>query len=126
MYESPTQGLYALFVDQLDRAQSAFEEQLRFCRDRAVACPDPAAIARLAAIAARRTEDQRAAKLLGAAAAIGPIEDAAVVEQLDNRFFIPARVRLGERQWEEARAAGIQLTFDQTIALALTPGRRPS
>jgi predicted ATPase/DNA-binding SARP family transcriptional activator len=125
MYEPPTEGLYALFIDELDRAQFAFEEQLWFCRDRAVARPAPAAIAGLAAIAARRTEDQRAAQLLGAATAIGPIEDAAVVEHLDDRFFTPARARLGERHWEEARAGGAQLSFDQAIALALSPGPHP-
>ncbi|MDP9188187.1 MAG: hypothetical protein M3O25_02940, partial [Actinomycetota bacterium] len=59
--------------------------------------------------------------LLGAAAAIGPIDDPDVVAQLDDRFFTPARARHGERRWDEARAAGSQLAFEEAIALALTP-----
>ncbi len=64
----------------------------------------------------------RAAYLLGAAAAIGPIDDADVVAQLDDGFFTPARERLGNRRWDEARSAGARLTLEDAISLALTPG----
>ncbi len=121
MLEPPTEGLYALFVGDLDRAQAAFEEQLRFSLEHALPAKAPGPLAGVAAIAARREQDQRAAQLLGAAAAIGPIDDADVVRQLDDRFFMPARARLREPPWDEALAAGARLSFEEVIALALEP-----
>jgi hypothetical protein len=125
VFESGTVGLHALLVAELDRAQVAFEKQLRLCREHAVHHAAPLGLAGLAAIAAFQEEDERAACLLGAATAIGPVDDADVVAQLNDRFFTPARGRLGKRDWDEARAAGAHLSLEQAITLALAPGSRP-
>ena len=120
MFEPATVGLHALFVGDLEGARAAFEERLRFCRDHAVHQYVPGHLAGLAAIAALDQDDERAAHVLGAAGAIGPIEDADIVRQLDDRFFRPARDRLGARRWEEGRSAGARLSLEQAVALALS------
>jgi hypothetical protein len=68
-------GLEALFTDDLDRARAVFEEQLRLCREHVVKHLATEALGGLAAVAARRGEPERAARLLGAATAIGPVAD---------------------------------------------------
>jgi hypothetical protein len=47
-----------------------------------------------------------------------------VAEQLEQRFFAPARARLGARRWDEAGAAGARMTFEQAVALAIAPDPR--
>jgi predicted ATPase/DNA-binding SARP family transcriptional activator len=118
---SATEGLYALFTGYLDRAERAFAAQLRLCREHDVVHEAPAGVAGLAATAAALGQDDRAARLLGAATALGPLGDADVVAQLEERFFAPARARHGEGRWDEQRRAGAGLGFDEAIALAIGP-----
>ena len=74
----------------------------------------------LAAIAARRDDPKLAARLLGAATAIGPWDaDADVGEALEQQFFGPARRSYGEPRWSKADASGRRLTFEEAIDLAL-------
>jgi predicted ATPase len=108
-------GLEALFSDDLDRAGDAFHEQLRLCREHVVTHLASEGIGGLAAIAARRGDPDRAARLLGAATAIGPVGDA-VNAQLEQRFFAHARRAPG---WNDAHAAGARMGFDEAIAFAL-------
>ena len=84
-------GLEALFNDDLDRARDAFDEGLRLCREHVVRHLAAEALGGLAAIATRRGDPERAARLLGAATAIGPVGDADVNAQLEEHFFAPAR-----------------------------------
>ena len=86
-------GLEALFTDDLARAREAFEEQLRLCRELVVKHLAAEGLGGLAAIAARRGNPERAAQLLGAATATGPVGDADVNAQLEEQFFAPARLR---------------------------------
>ena len=116
-------GLEALFNDDLDRAQHAFDEQLRLCREHVVMSDAPEGLGGLAAIATRRGDPERAARLLGAATALGPVGDADVNAELEQHFFAAARQRT--RQWSHAHAAGAQMSFEEAIAFALTPGRTP-
>ncbi len=115
-----TVGLHALFIDELEHAQVAFEEQLRLCQQHAFRPPASRGLAGLAAIAVRREDDERGAYLLGAATAIGPTDDPEVLTQLDDRFFNPARARYGEHRWDQAYAHGAQLSSEQAINRALS------
>ena len=76
----------------------------------------------LAAIASRRGDLDRAAQLLGAATICGPVGDADVLAHLETQFFAPARRQHGTRRWNDAHTAGAEMTFEQAIAYALTPG----
>jgi predicted ATPase/DNA-binding SARP family transcriptional activator len=118
-------GFEALFTGDLDRARSAFDEQLRLCRKH-VFWVGAEGLTGLAAIAARRGDPDRAARLLGAATAPGLCTDADVTAELEERFFAPARARHGTRHWSEAQEAGAEMSFDQAIAFALTSDPTPS
>ncbi len=91
-----TVGLQALFTDDLDRAQAGFEEQLRLCSEHSVGPLAAQGLLGLAAIAACRAQEERAARLLGAATATGPMGDPEVVRQLEEQFLAPARSGYGE------------------------------
>jgi tetratricopeptide (TPR) repeat protein len=116
-------GMEALLTDDLDRARSAFEEQVRLCREHVLRHVAAEGLGGLAAIEARCGDPERAARLLGAATAIGSIGDADVEPQLEERFFAPARLRT--QHWSQAHTAGAQMGFEEAIAFALTPGETP-
>ncbi|HEX6711853.1 MAG TPA: BTAD domain-containing putative transcriptional regulator [Thermoleophilaceae bacterium] len=112
-------GMEALLSGDLDRAQTAFDQQLRVSREHRFWVAGEG-LAGLAAIATRRGELGRAAQLLGAATAVGPWDgDADVAEWLEQKFFGPARRRYGEKLWDETVATGTELTFEDAIALAI-------
>jgi predicted ATPase len=111
-------GLAALFTEDLDRALSAFEEEVRLCREHVLTHLAAEGLGGLAAIATRRGDPERAARLLGAATAIGAVGDADVEPQLEEQFFGPARLRT--RHWSEAYAAGAEMGFEEAIAFALS------
>ena len=115
-------GLEGLFNDDLDRARPAFEAQLRLCRELVVHYWAGEGLAGLAAVATRRGDLDRAARLLGAAAAAGPVGDAAVDAQLEDRFFASAREQFGKRRWSEVQAAGAEMSFEEAVAFALSTG----
>jgi predicted ATPase/DNA-binding SARP family transcriptional activator len=119
-------GLEALFNDDLDRAREAFEEGLRLCREHVVTQFAPEALGGLAAIATRRGDPERAAWLLGAATAIGPVGDADVNAELEEHFFAAARAHHGTRQWSDAQMTGAEMSFEEAITFALTPGQPPA
>jgi hypothetical protein len=107
----------------LDRARSAFEEQVRLCREHVLRHLAAEGLSGLAAIATRRGDPERAARLLGAATAIGSVGDADVEPQLEEQFFAPARLRT--QHWSEAPTAGAQMGFEEAIAFALAAGEAP-
>ena len=112
-------GVAALFTGDLDRARNALEEELRLCREHV--WPEVAAegLAGVAAIAICDGDALRGATLLGAASATGPIADADVASQFEQRFFESARQALGG-SWSKAYADGAAMGFDEAIALALS------
>jgi tetratricopeptide (TPR) repeat protein len=111
-------GLEALLTGSVDRAEAAFREQLRLCREHAIVHLASEGLGGMAAIAAHRGDAVRAAQLLGAAAAIGPIADDDVTDRLEP-FFSAARKRLGEGEWLDAEARGRTCGFDEAIEFAL-------
>jgi predicted ATPase/DNA-binding SARP family transcriptional activator len=119
------QGLEALFTGDLDRARTAFAEQLGLCRKH-VCWMGTEGLTGLAAIATRQGDPERAARLLGAASAPGSCTDADVSAELEERFFAPARARHGTPRWNGAQAAGAEMSFEQATAFALNPGRTPN
>ena len=78
-------------------------------------------LAGLAGIAAQRGDPERAARLLGAATAVGTAGDADVMSQFERRCFGPARAAYGEQRWNEAHAAGARMSLEQAIAYSLSP-----
>jgi hypothetical protein len=112
-------GLAALLQGQPDRAQTAFENQLRLCGEHQQTSFISEPLGGLAAVAAGRRLPERAAQLLGAATSYGPVGDADVMAQLEQRFFMPARKLLGEEDWRAAERRGASLSLEETIAMAL-------
>ena len=112
-------GLVSLFMADLDRAGARFREQLRLCRGPGLAWIAAEGVAGLAAIAARTGEEERAARMLGAAEAMANVRSDATGVRLEEQFFSPARQRIGETRWAAAHADGARLGFEEAIGLAL-------
>lgn len=77
----------------------------------------------LAAVAGERGEQQRAARMLGAAEALLEISSTPF-RAVDNRGLYQravsgAREQLGERAWRAAWDEGRAMTFDEAVAYAL-------
>ena len=117
-----TEGLYALLTHDPQRAQTAFAEQLELCGEHNLVHQAPGGLAGLAATAASMAQDERAARLLGAAMSVGFIGDHDVVRQLEERFFKPARHRHGQRRWAEAQQVGASLSFEEVLVYVLAEG----
>ncbi|MGH2781774.1 MAG: ATP-binding protein, partial [Thermoleophilaceae bacterium] len=117
-------GLFALFIGESDRARDAFADQLRLCLEHDAIHQAPQGLIGLAAVAASHRQDERAARLLGAATAIGSIGSIGddVAAQLEERFFRPARARDDGRRWAGLEGVGAQLSFEEAVAFALSPG----
>jgi predicted ATPase/DNA-binding SARP family transcriptional activator len=112
-------GLEALLSGDIDRAEAAFDDQLRLCREYVVAHMAPEGLGGMAAIAAHRGDPERAARLLGAASAIGPVGDADVTGHLEQQFFSAARKQLTREGWRAAETEGAGLRLEEAIELAL-------
>jgi predicted ATPase/DNA-binding SARP family transcriptional activator len=117
-------GLAVLLTGDVDAAEGAFREELRRCRELVILPFASEGLHGLAAVAAVRGEDDRAAHLVGAAAedrrdrAEDPVET-----RLDREFFAPARTRHGADAWDAAAREGGALSFEGAIAYALQEPR---
>jgi hypothetical protein len=116
--------LAALLTGDTEAAEDAFREELRLCRELVVLPFASEGLEGLAAVAAVRGDDHRAARLLGAAAEDrrDRAEDS-VQARLDTEFFEPARTRHGADAWDAAARDGATLSFDEAIAYALHEAR---
>ena len=113
-------GLTALFSEHPDRAVPAFVEELRLMGRRGYGTFVFEALNGLAAVAAAQSRDRVAATLSGAAdATITFRHEPAIASYLEERYFSPARARLGETAWQAAYAGGADLDRDQAIDAAL-------
>jgi predicted ATPase len=118
-------GLEALFSGDHERARVAFEEQVRLCAGQEEEALAAEGLGGLAAVAAVEGDLERAARLLGAAEAIGPVGDADVIERLEQDFLAAARERLADAEWSSAYAAGAALGLSKAADLAAAgSGRR--
>jgi non-specific serine/threonine protein kinase len=112
-------GLEALLSGDLDRAQAAFYEQLQVCREHVLAFVAHEGLRGLAAIAARRGDTERAARLTGAATAAGSVAEDDIIIRIEREFVAPARHLLGDERWHAIETEGTALSFDEAIATAL-------
>jgi hypothetical protein len=113
-------GLAALLTGDSTRAADAFRQELSLCSRHAILPLASEGLRGLAALAALRRDDARAARLAGAAAAhrYGEPEDA-VEARLKSLFLQPARNRIGNEAWDAAAREGATLSFQDAIADAL-------
>lgn len=105
-------GLAALLTGDVRTARDAFREELALCRELVVPPFAQEALMGLAAIATIDRDDDRAARLLGAAHAHrygDPLDE--VQERLATVYFEPARERHGADAWDAAVDEGGALTF---------------
>jgi predicted ATPase/class 3 adenylate cyclase len=117
-------GLASLFTGDTDTARDAFGEELKLCRELVHRPVTSEGLLGLAAVAAIHSDDHRAARLVGAAAAhrYGHPEDP-VEARLHARFLVPARARHGADRWDAAAREGSALGFEDAIAFALQEPR---
>jgi hypothetical protein len=120
MINSGNLGLTALLRGETDTASDAFREELTLCRDMVVRPVVFEGLRGLAAVAVVEGDDERAARLVGAADAhrYDQAPDP-VVARLDETFFEPARTRSGTEAWNAAAREGSVLSFEDAIAYAL-------
>ena len=113
-------GLAALLTGDTDAARNAFREELKLCGELVHLPFVSEGLAGLGAVSAVRGDDDRAARLAGAAAAhrYGEPKDP-VDARLDATFFQPARTRHGADAWDAAAREGSALSFEDAIAYAL-------
>jgi hypothetical protein len=114
-------GLARLFTGDVSRAREAFEAELRLCRGHAYHYGAGEGLAGLAAIAAYEGRPERAARLRGAALAMGhpQPQDQPIADRLDREYFSPAREGLEEVAWARAQAAGEAMSYDEATSFAL-------
>jgi len=113
-------GLAALLTGDTDTARESFRDELRLCRELRVLPLAAEGLLGLAAIAAARDDPDRAARLVGAAAAHAyGSQQHDLKARLDAAFLDPARMRHGTSAWDAAVRDGAALSFEDAIAYAL-------
>ena len=117
-------GLAALFTGDVRTARDAFREELALSRELVVQPFAHEGLNGLAAVAIVDGDDDRAARLAGAAEAhrYGEPGDA-VQDRLNATFFEPARTRHGADAWDAAAAEGGSLSFADAVAYGLEERR---
>jgi tetratricopeptide (TPR) repeat protein len=112
------QGLAALFRGEHEPAAQAFREELRISRQHAFRSLAAEAIGGLGAVAARRGQRDRAARLCGAF-----VTHTHAVQALDRRLrdeiFAPSRTRFGAEAWDRCCDEGREMTLDEAATYAL-------
>ena len=113
-------GLVALLTGDIDAAHEELREGLTLCRELVVPIFAFEGLLGLAAVAAARSDTQRAARLAGAAATHRDDAPPDEVEaRVDAAFIQPARARYGTAAWDAAAHDGGTLGFEDAIAYAL-------
>jgi hypothetical protein len=115
-------GLAHLFAGEPERAREPFERELRLSIDNHFRKGADEAVAGLSAVAAAQGRDEVAARLRGAAKALGyppsPF-DKRIDERLERTYIAPARTRYGHTAWQTAERAGAALPYPRATAYAL-------
>jgi hypothetical protein len=115
-------GMAALLTGDTERATHAFREELTLSRELVILPAAFEGLSGLAALAALRRDDDRAARLAGAATAAAHRYDEpedAVDRRLTATFLQPARNRLGANRWDAATREGASLSLQDAITDAL-------
>jgi predicted ATPase/DNA-binding SARP family transcriptional activator len=112
-------GLASLFMSDFQDARARFAEEIRLAYEHGLAWIASEGIAGLGAIAAHHGDDERAARLFGAAESIAEVLVDPGAVRLEQDFLAPARERLGEQRWDAAYANGARLSVDEAVSLAL-------
>ena len=115
-------GFLALFEDDNQQAKSFFEQELALARTIGPAWLGAQALRGLAGVAATGGQVLRGARLLGAAEAraeAAATYNDAVNSLLIGRTIATAVAQLGEAAFEQARAEGRAMTFEQAADYAL-------
>jgi hypothetical protein len=114
-------GLANLFDGDRGRASAAFTRQLRLCVDHASPYSAGEGLAGLAAVASIHGRYEQAARLLGAARAMGypPADAHTIDDRLERDYFAPARASYGIHTWQAEEQAGAKLSYHQAIACAI-------
>ncbi len=123
MINSGNLGVAALLTGETGNASRAFREELALCRDMVVLPVAFEGLRGLAAVAVVKGDDERAARLVGAADARRYGQADPVDTRLDETFFEPARARCGSDAWNASAREGRQLSFEDAIAYALEEPR---
>ena len=115
-------GLAKLFSGALKEARTAFERQLRLCVGQSFRYGADEGLAGLAAVLAAEGRPEQAARLRGAARAMGyphaGIDDV-IADRLEREYFAPVRAACGIAAWRQAEQAGEELSYESAIAFAL-------
>ena len=115
-------GLARLFSGELEQARDAFERALRLCAQHAFRENADEGLAGLAAVAAAQGRDETAARLQGAAHALGyppATFDKRIDDRLERDYVAAARRRYGDIAWRAEEQTGAALSREQAIAYAL-------
>jgi predicted ATPase/class 3 adenylate cyclase len=124
MVASGNLGLASLFTGDTDAAERAFRDQLMHCRDLVAVGNAGEGLLGLAGVAVAHGDLDRAAQLVGAAAATPGDQQAEIVgHRLNETFFKSARARHGPETWHAAFEKGATLSFEDAIAYALEEPR---
>ena len=115
-------GLARLFSGDLDQARDAFERALQLCAQHNFRELAGEGLAGLAAVAAAQGHDETAARLRGAASALGyppATLDRRIDDRLECDYLAAARTRYGDPAWRTDERAGARLSREAAIASAL-------
>ncbi len=114
-------GWVELLEGDLDRASSRFEEGAEIARRLGTRAVGAEALSGFAQVAAGRGDPDRAARLAGAAAAVGG--SWAGYDPTSSLTFAPhleeARAALGDQAWQKSWDEGAEFDFDAAMRLAL-------
>jgi predicted ATPase/DNA-binding SARP family transcriptional activator len=122
-------GLARLFAGQPKEAREPLQEELRLSVEHRFRKGADEALAGLAAVAAAEGRDDVAARLRGAARALGyppAAFDARIDDRLELTYIAPARTRYGDAAWKAAERAGAALPYAQAIAYAVQQVSQPA
>jgi serine/threonine-protein kinase PknK len=117
-----SQGWATLLQGEREQARALYEEGLALCRNVDNELFAIGYLEGLACIAAARAEDERAARLFGAARTLHETlgyRHSADQLALREPYLTVAQSRLDESMWEAAFAEGKAMTFEQAVEFAV-------
>ena len=121
-------GLARLFAGEPEDAREPFQGELRLSVEHRFPTGADEALAGLAAVVAAEGRDDVAARLRGAARALGyppdPLDER-IDDRLERTYIAPARVRYGDSAWATAERAGAALSYAEAAAYALQQTSQP-